>query len=205
MAPTVQLSNITLSYTQDSIPTPFFSLGDALSLNFSTGLQHFKFDSLYPNACNQTDGSHNCTAACMDPKQAFASLDTMHNCAVWPFVYACGINGTLSPSAATLARSLGLEKDPRRSSVPSQISKNFQQCLLQSCDDQCTINANKAFPGGFVKAHTASLPAEGFYDGVAGLKTPTYFNPCPYITTAANADIAGIGVLVTLPAHPSIY
>lgn len=195
MAPTFQLSNITLSSTNDSIPTrPFFGLQDALNIKYDTPDKDFQFPSVFPDACEQDDDKRNCTTSCLDNKQMFASLDTLHNCVVWPFIYVEDEKDELLPFAADLAKSLGLEKGTEDSALPSKIITSIQRCLLDSCDanDECGLNANKTFPdGGFRKHISANLTGD-FHDGLN--ESLVYFNPCRYINAPATADVAGIGV-----------
>ena len=194
MAPTFQLSNVTDSSTNDSIPTPLFGLQDVLQLNYSTPDKFFETPSLFPNACQQEDGKRNCTASCLNTTQTFASLDTLHNCAVWPSIYAADDKNGLLPLAASLTRSLGLENGSDGSSLPSRISTNIQTCLLDSCDadDKCGSKANNTFPSGSFRQHfSIPLTADLYYGMNDSLP---YFDPCRYINSPVTADVAGIGV-----------
>lgn len=194
MAPTFQLSNITFSSTINSIPTPFIGLQDALNIKYSYDIRDKGINSsLFLDACQQDDNKQNCTTSCLDNKQTFASLYTLHNCVVWPSVYVEDENDGLLPGAADLARSLGLEKGSAESSLPSEISTSIQSCLLDACDnnDECKTNANK-LPGGFRKQFSAELTGNLYY-GFS--KSLVYFDPCQFVDAPATADVAGIGVL----------
>ena len=195
MAPTFQLSNITLAGINDSIPTPLFGLQDALNVRYKSPIANFKYSSLFPDACEQDDNNRNCTTSCLHNEQMFASLDTLHNCVVWPSIYVEDEKDGLLPFAASLAGSLGLEKGSKESSLPSNISTRIQSCLLDSCDadEECGRNANMSFPsGGFRQHFSAQLTGDLYY----GLNSShVYFNPCQYISGPATADVAGIGVL----------
>lgn len=203
MAPTFQLSNITLSTTNDTIPSPFFGLQDAMNIRYDIPGQNFKYTSLFPDACEQDDNTRNCTTACLNNQQMFASLDTLHNCVVWPSIYVADEDDRLSPNATGLARSLGLKKGSKGSSLPSRISTNIQNCLLASCDadDECGKKANLSHrPGGFRKAYSANLTGDLYYGLNSSLH---YFNPCQYINAPATADVAGIGV--SLDNYPVVW
>lgn len=197
MAPTFQLSNISVSSANGSIPSLLFGLQDALNIRYDTPGKNFKSTSLFPDACGQDDNTRNCTTACSNTQQMFASLDTLHNCVVWPSIYVEDENDGLTPYATGLARSLGLEKGSKESSLPSKISTSIQNCLLASCDadDECGRKANMSFPhGGFRKAFSAHLTGNLYY----GLnKSLVYFDPCHYINAPATADVAGIGVFIS--------
>ena len=194
MAPTFQLSNITLSSINNSLPVPFFGLQDALNTKFDSPYVETKYLSLFPDACDQNEAQKNCTTSCQDPQQIFARLDTLHNCVVWPSVYVQDENSSLLPFAAKLAGSLGLTKGRDSSSLPSIISTKVQNCLLDACDsnDECARNANRSFPLlGFRATFSADLTG-GLYYGMN--KSLTYFDPCNHISAPATADVAGIGV-----------
>lgn len=197
MAPTFQLSNITLSSTKDSKPTPFYGLQDAFNPRCSAPGKCFKYPSLFPDACQQDDGERNCTTACQKNKQMFASLETLHNCVVWPSIYAENERNGLLPFAADLASSLGLEKGSE-GSLPSSISNSIQDCLLDSCDasEGFAPNANKPFPKGFRDHFSHKLTGDAYYGSDESLP---YFDPCPYIDARASPDVAGIGVYYIKP------
>ena len=194
MAPTFQLSNITLSSTNASIPNPAFGLQDVMNVYYDLPNKNFKSPSLFPNACEQNK-SRNCTTSCLNSQQIFASLDTLHNCVVWPSIYVADEQGTLSPNATDLATPLGLEKGSANSSLPSNISNIIQTCLLDNCDqkEECRARANHHSPSGdFRKDYSVTLTGN-LYNGFN--KSLSYFNPCQYISAGATADVAGIGVL----------
>ena len=182
MAPTPsQLLTITHSHT--------YGLGDALKLQFNR-TSDLPIPSLFADACAQPDNTHNCTTSCTTLEQLFGSLDTLYNCVAWPQVYSESINGTLSPAALTLAKSLGVPKqgggDP---TLPSLVSNNIQDCLLDSCDqdDNCGRNAPD-----YRKRSQKKLTGQAYYG------PGNYFDPCPHITAPATADVAGIGVCYCL-------
>ena len=195
MAPTYQTDNITHFRTDNDtlIPIPIFGLQNAMTRTFDFASQSSTNSSLFPDACVQPNGGHNCTASCLDPKQIFASLDTLHNCVEWPSLIVGDETDKLAPSAADLAKSLGFAKN--NSPLPSQISNRIQSCLLASCanDENCNKTANQQFPpGGFRKHVFANLTGDLYY----GMNTSIpYFNPCHYISAPVTADVAGVGVM----------
>lgn len=165
-----------------------------MNIRYDIPDQNFRFTSLFPDACEQDDNKRNCTTACLDTKQMFASLDTLHNCVVWPSIYITDEKNGLLPFATGLARSLGLDKGSEKSSLPSRLSTSIQNCLLDSCDanDECGQNADMSFPAlGFRRRFSAALTGDLYY----GMnKSLVYFDPCQYISAPATADVAGIGV-----------
>ncbi len=195
MASTFQLINFTLSNTSNSIPITFFGLQDALNINYQTPDKSFKYPSLFPDACEQDDKTRNCTTSCLNKVQMFASLDTLHNCVLWPSIYVEDETNGLLPSATGLATSLGLEKGSEESRLPSDISTTIQSCLLDLCDnnDDCKRNADLHFPSGGFREHFSAIFTGELTHG--SNRSLVYFNPCQYSDTYATADVAGIGVL----------
>ena len=184
MASTFQLSK----------PNPAFGLQDAINIYYDVPNNKFKSPSLFPNACEQVDKSPNCTSSCLNSKEIFASLDTLHNCVVWPSIYIADEKAALSPYAADLATSLGLEKGSANSPLPSKISTIIQTCLLDACNenDECRKKANHDSPNGdFRKDYSVTLTGDLYY---GFNKSFPYFTPC-YANAGATADVAGIGVL----------
>ena len=200
MAPSFQLSNNTQSSINASSPFPLLSLQDAMDVNYRIPLHDFQSPSLFPNACTQSNGSTtstNCTAVCSNAPEMFASLDTLHNCVVWPAVYAENALGNLTSDAAELAGSLGLVPSNDISWLPSNISAQIQDCMLDSCDndEDCARSANRAFhPGGFREHFSVNVTGSSYY-GSGNL--PPYFNPCQFTNAPATADVAGIGVFIS--------
>ena len=196
MAAAFQLSNITLSSTNNSIPTPLFGLQDVLvKTNFDSITTDAPHRSLFPFACGQGNGPRNCTAACSDNGTMFSSLDTLHNCVVWPSIVVESAKDGLSPSSIPLVSSLGFGNGSSQPSLPSQISNNIQECLIKSCENDgvCKLKANKTHqPGGFRKQFSHNLTGDEYYNSNKSL---VYFNPCQYVSAPAIADVAGIGVL----------
>ena len=194
MAPTYQLSNITNYSTNESIPIPIFGLQDAMNMKFDESAA-LKDHSLFPDGCVQKDGSRNCTASCSYAEQIFVSLDTLHNCVEWPSIWLADEDDSLTPFAADLTKSLGLEKGNKSSTLPSLISNNIQNCLISACatDTDCNTAANKRYPDGFQKHFQTNLDG-GVYFGMN--KSLTYFDPCPYIKAPVTADVAGVGVMI---------
>lgn len=190
MAPT-NLSSLTYLSTTASLPDPLFGLQDAMNVKFETS---DKYTSLFPDACKQPGNSHNCTTSCLSNRQMFASLDTLHNCVVWPSIYVEDEETQLVPYAVGLAKSLGLEKGDKKSTLPSKISNSIQNCLLDSCEvtAECALKANAAFPGEGFRKHFTAKVTDNLYYGTA--KLPDYFNPCEYISGSATPDVAGVGV-----------
>ena len=71
----------------------------------------------------------NCTELCLDPSLLFGSLESFHNCLMYPAVTDLYANNMLSPNHAKMADSLVIEKSQRGSPLLSGIIQNITSCL----------------------------------------------------------------------------
>ena len=139
---------------------------------------------LFPLACDQIDGTQNCTAACQD-NSMFISLRTLHNCAVLPEISVRLANDTLTANARGLAEKLNIVPSNNTSSLPSIVSNKIQTCLIDLCttDDNC----NKALNRTTSNRNT-------HYTGASFVGNGDYFRLCLPIPAYVDADVGGIGV-----------
>ena len=75
----------------------------------------------------------NCTELCLDPSLLFGSLESFHNCLMYPAVTDLYANNMLSPNEAKMADSLIIEKSQRGSPLLSGIIQNITSCLNDYC------------------------------------------------------------------------
>ncbi|KAM0805755.1 hypothetical protein BDR22DRAFT_303494 [Usnea florida] len=182
--PTLNVANITL----DDYPivlqnqTRIIGLQNALNSEFGSINRSL---AVFPDACKQSDGTFNCTAACLDNTQLFGDLKTLHNCVVFPNISVHLANNTLSPDARHLAENLNIEPSGNGSLLPSNISNAIQRCLIDSCNNTSGCKFPRNFPPS-----TANLTGTAFIND-------DYFNPCSQITAHVDADVAGVGVFIS--------
>lgn len=130
--PVSAITNLTLNITFNT-----YSLQDALSPNSHHAAQSangYIAPYLFDTGC-QVDDVQNCTAACQDPRLAFDTLDTLHNCMMYPVIADQYFKGNLSSEIAQLADSLGIGKEQwPSSSISSNITKTIGNCLDAYCN-----------------------------------------------------------------------
>ena len=145
--------------------------------------------TLFPNACLQSDGAPNCTAACLNNTQMFSDLETLHNCALFPEISVGLADNTLTADARRLAEELKIAPSNNDSSLPSRISNAVQRCLLDSCsgNQDCTAGTLNTV-NGIKQMHSSdTLVGRFFIDN-------NYLALCSPIPAYINADVGGIGV-----------
>lgn len=198
-APPLNIASITpMNFTTWENNT-VFGLQDALN-----GKYEYNDDdpsgpiTVFPNACLQSDGTQNCTAACLSKTQMFSNLETLHNCALFPNIFVHLANNNLSANARRIAEDLKIEANGSDSSLPSRISNAIQHCLLDSC------NANTDCIGilnpinGSSKDHSPdNFNGSDFAE--------TFLNICGPIPAYVDPDVGGIGVRSTLDAFLHVY
>lgn len=141
--------------------------------------------TLFPNACLQSNGAPNCTAACQNHTQMFSSLKTLHNCAVFPQISIHLANNTLTANALHLVEELKIKPSNPGSSLPSLISNAIQTCLLDSCsaDSDC----NRTLYARNRDHQPNNLTGMNFIDN-------DFLPFCGSVPAFVNADVGGIGV-----------
>ena len=125
---------------------------------------------LWLKGCRTPSGTHDCTAACMDPKETFASLYTLSNCVAYPYISMLISSGDLSPTAMTYANQFNIIGN--YTFDPTAISELQENCFMEYYND----TSNKC------QGSVLDLPS---------------WSPCDECSfpVAVNSDIGGIGVI----------
>ena len=195
--PVLAITNATLNISLNT-----YSLQDALNPNGVDSTQYYingyVAPFLFDTGCQYKE-VQNCTAACQDPGLAFSTLDTLHNCMMYPIIADQYSKNNLSLEIAYLAQSLGIEKSKWPSPVSLNITNTIGSCLDAYCSS--LLGCNSAIQdfddngdlygesGGTFNNFTGSF----YYlnpDGTYG----SGFDLCWYLPASVNQDIGGIGV-----------
>ena len=170
-----------------------FSFQDALSLTPRTSDYNSITPYLFHSGCSQDDGTQNCTASCQNSSKVFASLDTLHNCMVYPTVADLYARDNLSN--ASLAGYYNIQKSRVKSDLYNNITNTITSCLV----DYCTITLNgsgckERLSGTSPESSPSNITSTLYvyresygYDGSA-------IDFCDYVPKSFNPDIGGIGV-----------
>ena len=198
--------NITNSTLNASVNT--YSLQDALSPNSYDAAQSingYVTPYLFHTGCKVVDDIQNCTAACQDPGSAFSSLDTLHNCMMYPVIADQYSKGNLSAEIVQLADRLGIEKEQwPSSSISLNITKTISLCLDAYCSSLPYCNSSvRQYNKSHYDGTDSFLNQTGNFffdlDPYATYYNYAYydyqsFDLCTYLPTSVNQDIGGIGV-----------
>ena len=182
-----------------------YSLEDALSLLGSLTVLNVVGDFgpyLFHTGC-QVDGVQNCTVACQDPGSAFSTLDTLHNCMMYPIIADQYSKSNLSMEIAQLADSLGIGKEQwPSSSISLNITKTIGNCLdaycdtLNDCKDSVQVDQNLTYD--YDPTYITFLNNTGpFYfdlDPYDDFSLGRRFDLCYYLNVSTSQEIGGIGV-----------
>ena len=141
--------------------------------------------AVFLHACNQTDGTHNCTAACQSNSTKLSDLETLHNCAVLPEISVNLAKDNVTANARSIAQKLNIQSSNDEPSLPSDVSNQIQNCLIGSCkaDSDC----NK-------KLNHSNSNRQTQYKGTSFVTDDDYFSLCHLTTAYVDADVGGIGV-----------
>ena len=181
-----------------------YSLQDAISPNSYDSTQPFNGHSvpyLFDTGC-QVDGVQNCTAACRNAGSAFRTLETLHNCMMYPIIADQLFKDNLSIEIAQLAQTLGIEKEQWPSSpVSLNITTTIDSCLDAYCSTlpDCTEAAYQ-YNLSYYHATNSNISLNqttGFYfdlDPYQEHHPRATFDLCEYLPVSINQDIGGIGV-----------
>ena len=192
MALSTWISSVTNS-TLNMTPSTF-SFQDALNSFGSYSSGYYSTPFLFQDGCSQDDGSQNCTASCEDENKIFGSLDTLHNCMVYPTVADLYFRNNLSDP--TLPAHYNIQKAKVNSTVYKNITSTIQTCLIDMCTATpgCTDYLNESNKGSNMWSSPLNLTST-FY-----LYSDTYrtygsdYPLCAYVPESFNPDIGGIGV-----------
>ena len=192
------ISNATLNITLNT-----YSLQDALS-PIGAGYTPYLFDT----GC-QVDGVQNCTAACQDHESAFKTLDTLHNCMMYPVIADQYSKDNLSKEITQLAQSLGIEKEQWPSSLVSlSITKTIASCLEAYCStlpdcNEAVHQYNESYYETVLQYKESYLGYDSFLNQTGNFyfdldPRANYgqrsFDLCTYLPLSVNQDVGGIGV-----------
>ena len=186
-----QVTNSSLNITPST-----FSFQDALNPVPNAHLPegYYGYSSppfLFENGCLQDDGSQDCTASCQNETMMFGSLDTLHNCMVYPTVADLYARNNLSDKS--LPDHYNIQKAKVNSTLYTNITTKVQRCLIDYCNEipGCTEgleywNTNSKFdsPGNLTSTFYLYSTDESY----------SRFDLCAYIPGSFNPDIGGIGV-----------
>ena len=136
---------------------------------------------LFGNGCLQEDNSQNCTASCQEVTAVFGSLDTLHNCMVYPTIADQYSRNNLSN--ASIAKSYNIQQSKNGSDLYTNITKTITNCLA----DYCAITL-KGSGCNESRPTTDIFSIDGYY------QTSADFDLCSYVPKSFNPDIGGIGV-----------
>ena len=170
-----------------------FSFQDALS---PLGVYTSGYDSnpfLFRDGCSQDDGSRNCTASCQDENKVFGSLDTLHNCMVYPTVADLYARNNLSDP--TLPAYYNIQKAKVNSTLYKKVTTTIQTCLIDMCNDApgCSEYLNQSNRNS-MSSSPSNLTSTFYLYSDTDRSYASTFPLCDYIPESFNPDIGGIGV-----------
>ena len=195
------ITNSTLNITLNT-----YSLQDALTPNgpdSTLNTNGWTMPYLFHKSCQYGD-AQNCTAVCQDPGSAFSSLDTLHNCMMYPVIADQYSKNNLSLDIVQLAQSLGIEKSKWPSPVSINITNTIGSCLDAYCTtlEGCMTDAqdyNKSYQGEINSTGGIFLDRYStFYFNLDPWQEGSSFDLCTYLPASVNQDIGGIGVRYVL-------
>ena len=189
MATSTWISSVTNS-TLNMTPSTF-SFQDALNPFSIYAGGYYPF--LFQDGCSQDDGSRNCTASCQDENKVFGSLDTLHNCMVYPTVADLYARNNLSDP--TLPAYYNIQKAKVNSTLYTTITTTIQKCLIDMCNDTsgCTEYLNQSYGrSGWSSPLNLTSTFYLYSDNYRGYYSG--FPLCEYVPESFNPDIGGIGV-----------
>lgn len=187
------LSTWISSVTNSTLNISTFSFQDALyPSGKDTPNGYYNPPFLIQNGCLQNDGTQNCTASCQDPNDIFGSLDTLHNCMVYPTVADLHARSNLSD--ASLVETYKIEKSKMGSDLYNNITSTISACLV----DYCAITLDGSGCKEALKVFNASASPMNinstFYIYKDEYEGYDRFDFCQYVPSSFNPDIGGIGV-----------
>ena len=199
MAQSTWISSVTNSTLNTSQST--FSFQDALSLSGVNAYDSYGYYDSYPyppflfqNGCSHPDGTRNCTASCQDKSLVFGSLDTLHNCMVYPTVADLYAKSNLSNH--TLPESYNIQKAEVNTPVSINITTTIKDCLIDYCNATpgCTEGL-KIYDMESLESSPSNITSNFyFYNYNSSYDSHPTFDFCEYVPRSLNPDIGGIGV-----------
>ena len=194
MALSTWISEVTNSTLNMTLST--FSFQDAL--NPSVG-GYSNPPYLFHNACLQDNGTQDCTASCQDLSQIFGSLDTLHNCMVYPTVADLAARNNLSN--ASLAEYYNIQKSKVGTGLSKNITTTIQTCLVDYCTTTLSGSGCQEYLYGVENTSSPLNVSSAFYIYNTDYENSyneddggSRFDLCMFIPNSLNPDIGGIGV-----------
>ena len=194
MAQSTWISDVTNS-TLNMTPSTF-SFQDALNPSggyTADGYSNTPF--LFHNGCSQENGAQNCTASCQDPHQIFGSLDTLHNCMVYPTV--ADLSSRRNLSNTSLAEYYNIQPSKAGTGLSQNITSTIQTCLSDYCTNTLVGSGCTNYLHGLDNASSPLNMTSTFYiysDNYGEYEGNDRFDLCLFIPKSLNPDIGGIGV-----------
>ena len=149
---------------------------------------------LFRDGCLQEDGSRNCTASCQDQNKIFDSLDTLHNCMVYPTVADLYARNNLSD--ISLPDYYDISPAKMNSSLYQNITTNIKTCLIDFCTvtSDCLEGLKLYDRSEMLHSPTNQTSSFYIYNSHESSYSFDSFDFCDYVPKSFNADIGGIGV-----------
>ena len=176
-----------------NITASIFSFEDALYPFGTSESGYSSIPYLFQDGCLQNDGSQNCTASCQDENKIFGSLDTLHNCMVYPTLADLYYRNNLSDP--TVPARYNIQKAKVNSTLYKNITTTIQACLIDmctetpGCDENLKANSQEEMWSSPLNL-TSTFYLYSDEDGGYGES----FSLCEYVPESFNQDIGGIGV-----------
>ena len=174
-----QISNHTISIPALTLQNIFSDSNFSLPFVRISDYAQYQNITLFSGTCgNSTQES--CTTSCLNASVMFSSLETFHNCLLYPLVADLNAHNT-----SQWADLLGIDKRPDNQTAAT-ITTTIHQCLLEYCgdDDQCKAN----------------VPGDDAFYAVNNTSPQIFdFDICQYAAPHSflDPDVGGVGVSIT--------
>lgn len=127
----------------------------------------------------------------------FGSLESLHNCVLYPAVAQLYINGSLGDTH--LANTLGIHNKSQANQTANQVVTTVKSCLLYYCGGDLECEGYVSNSTFYYGNYTRSID-EMVYPPIYYIEPSIFqFDICRYAAPSSflNADIGGIGVSKT--------
>lgn len=150
---------------------------------------------IFVNGCTQPDGSQNCTATCTDESTVFGSLESIHNCLVYPTLADQLAATSLPVNVSEFLAGLSYVSSPKGSALSLNITSILQNCLLDYCDtlNGCASSLKRVSSDDSPTELNSTFYFASSHDEAYNAR----FDVCLFQTSSVNPDIGGVGVLQT--------
>ena len=184
------VTNSTLNMTSST-----YSFQDALAIgSMSSYANPPDPPYFFRDGCLQEDRSQNCTASCLDENKIFGSLDTLHNCMVYPTVADLYARNNFSD--ISLPDYYDIRKAKMNSPLYQDITTKIQNCLIDFCTvtSDCSERLKRYDTNDMSHSPTNKTSSFYIYNSYESFYSSDRFDFCDYVPKSFNADIGGIGV-----------